>query len=897
MRRVTVLAVTLIVLFSVKLARAQLFMSAQFAHPCTTLTNYVTASVNVCIDATTNQIWYYDGRWIPFGGPPGPQGPVGPPGPQGPQGPPGPPGGGGGSTPTPTPTPIAGCVSYGFVAATSGNGKNNSPVSLLMPSAAQAGDVAFVFSNGGPVPPPPDSSWIPVPQAGIVNPYGASNCMLSVCPSTLVTMYHTVQSGEPGVLVTTFASSYGATELRVYRGLKVSNPVDVATVSINPPSPAPFPLTAVNSGVTPTSADEMLVGILGDESAVPGQNFTIFNGPVGFGNIDQQQVVQNGHAGIWGGDQVQGSPAAATAPLTWQLPSASSYEALALMLTAQCPGYPAPTPQPTPSPFPTLVPSPAPSPGQPQRANDLLWSLGVTSHVIQSHDTPQQLQEAIQYLGVRNDRDDFTCGTACGDNRDLNVTAFCPIHATTGVMYDGLTYEPGPIGTTVALELDVMASCNPGGNSLSSVEGPNEPNNAAGGAGLLVDRSRGAGVPFFGGIADGVTILGSNVFTSATGAFSSVDVGAVITTTNFPTGTTIASVIGSYPSTQVHMSQNATAGGSAQPWWIKATAQSVPCNSGGTWAGCAYQMADLYTALQRDPLLANLPLFDLTEPGAENDNVGLQFLTIPSGAGTSFPTGTNFAQYASLHNYVMCNGCSGVVDNQAWKAEDTGAGGSVGSWDGLIGNYLGTTFAHGFAALPDASGPTLPRVTTETGWPTGINISDDQIGKLLVNVYLSAAARGWYRTFLYQAIDDVDTFGLFQNTDPPAPKAAAIYIHNLTTILSDGSSKFYAVPFAYTIASEPITVHDWELEASTGLYSIAVWDDRPVGEGTDSIAVNLGTAQSVVKVYDVTRGVAPIATLTNVSVVNFDGVGGDPPLLSDHAMIIQFQGAVPPVVP
>ncbi|PMX02929.1 glycosyl hydrolase, partial [Pseudomonas sp. FW215-L1] len=83
-----------------------------------------------------------------------------------------------------------------------------------------------------------------------------------------------------------------------------------------------------------------------------------------------------------------------------------------------------------------------------------------------------------------------------------------------------------------------------------------------------------------------------------------------------------------------------------------------------------------------DPELQKYPVFHVSEGGAETDNVGLQFLAIPKGATTLLPAGTEFADYANVHNYVSANGV--LEDNQAWQAADP----TLNSrWDGLFGEY------------------------------------------------------------------------------------------------------------------------------------------------------------------------------------------------------------------
>jgi hypothetical protein len=120
------------------------------------------------------------------------------------------------------------------------------------------------------------------------------------------------------------------------------------------------------------------------------------------------------------------------------------------------------------------------------------------------------------------------------------------------------------------------------------------------------------------------------------------------------------------------------------------------CSSRGSFAPRARYMADEYAMVKGDPKLARYSVVDLTEPGAEPDNTGLQFLTIPSGQATWIPPGSIFADVANLHNYVLGNNQTAVTDNQAWNAESTP---NNGPWDGLQGEYCGKTWAKGCRAL------------------------------------------------------------------------------------------------------------------------------------------------------------------------------------------------------
>ena len=139
--------------------------------------------------------------------------------------------------------------------------------------------------------------------------------------------------------------------------MSTTTPIDLAGTNFNTSA------GAVSSGTspseTPSQIGDMLVGEIGHDSVVPGQNFTISNGPSGLGNVDQQIDIQNGHGGIWGGDLSLSGSTGPTGTLTWQFPSAATYAAATVLLTNQaCPGCPAPTP--TPSPIATPSPTPFP---------------------------------------------------------------------------------------------------------------------------------------------------------------------------------------------------------------------------------------------------------------------------------------------------------------------------------------------------------------------------------------------------------------------------------------------------------------------------------------------------------------------------------------------------------
>jgi hypothetical protein len=295
-----------------------------------------------------------------------------------------------------------------------------------------------------------------------------------------------------------------------------------------------------------------------------------------------------------------------------------------------------------------------------------------------------------------------------------------------------------------------------------------------------------------------------------------------------------------------------------------------------TFAPVAHLQRDLYAAVKADAALAGIPVFHSSEAGgAEPDDVGLQFLTIPTGANIAMPDGTRYADYANTHNYV-CGHTQQLVDNVAWNASDPTLN---GDWDGTYVEY-GHTWHKGFTGYASPDLVTLPKVTTETGWMTAGTgaITAEQQARVFLNLYASAFARGWSYTFIYMLRDDPaqGAWGLFDVQYNPKP--AAIYLHNLTTILGD-TATVSPHHLDYAIASSPATLHDLLLETSRGTFELVVWNDRPSG-GSDDIVVDLKRPRASVTIYDPTTGTAPIETMTNVASVALT--------LTDHPVVIEL---------
>jgi hypothetical protein len=299
-----------------------------------------------------------------------------------------------------------------------------------------------------------------------------------------------------------------------------------------------------------------------------------------------------------------------------------------------------------------------------------------------------------------------------------------------------------------------------------------------------------------------------------------------------------------------------------------------------SWMAVAKLQRDLYLAVKSDPELAPYPVWSISEAGGQQDNTGLQFLTIPPGAQTLMPDGTTYADYANVHNYIYHPHSPYPANNKVWDAADPSAASKV---DGLYGNF-GVTWAKGFRGYTQAQLDALPRVTTETGATIEGPVTEAVQGLYLMNIYLAQFARGTSYTSVYLLRDRTDEAGNqaygFFNADY-SPRKAATYLHNLTTILADSATREEPGRLDFEIDHQPDTVHDLLLQHSSGTFQLIVWDERRHGE--DRITVRLGAAPASVKVYDPSVGVEALKAQTPDAAIELT--------LSDHPVVIAIAPA------
>jgi len=296
-----------------------------------------------------------------------------------------------------------------------------------------------------------------------------------------------------------------------------------------------------------------------------------------------------------------------------------------------------------------------------------------------------------------------------------------------------------------------------------------------------------------------------------------------------------------------------------------------------SWLPVAHYQRDLYAAVKSDPELKNFPVYGVSEAGAEDDNAGLQFLTIPENAKTLMPAGTRFCDFLNCHNYV-CGTNNRIGENQATLAASVRPKSPI---DHLFGNH-GKTWRKKFDGYTEQQLETLPKVTTETGWrsdktPAG----DDLQGKLLINVFLAQYKAGWAHTFIYEFTDDADGAFGFYKADLVTPRKAAVYLHNFTAILSDHAPKGSPAretpgTLVFSIPDQPASVHELLLQNSDGKFDLIVWGERI--KGGDDVTVNFAIPHRAIEVYDPTIGVKPTQSLVQSKAVSLN--------VSDHAIIL-----------
>ena len=322
--------------------------------------------------------------------------------------------------------------------------------------------------------------------------------------------------------------------------------------------------------------------------------------------------------------------------------------------------------------------------------------------------------------------------------------------------------------------------------------------------------------------------------------------------------------------------------GSNEPNNWEITYQEEKGGGKNSWLPVAYMHRDLYKMVKNNPKLKNYPVWATCETGAQTDNVGLQFLTIPENAQTLMPPGTVFADYANCHNYITHPSWSGLHNNQTWQSANPSKNCPV---DGLYGNF-GNTWMNHFQGYSEEELLTLPKVTTETGFAIApeSGVTEEIQARLYLNLYFSQFKRGWKHTAIYllkgRSNEPAHESYAFYTLDYK-PKKAAHYLHNLTTILACDKAIKHPGEMQYTIPDQPETTHDLLLQKGKGCFLLALWGERFADNVTDEIKVVFGKKIKKISVFDPTTGVSAIRELKNTDSVEIS--------LSNHPLILEIE--------
>ncbi|MDR0547010.1 MAG: hypothetical protein LBG77_05440, partial [Dysgonamonadaceae bacterium] len=310
------------------------------------------------------------------------------------------------------------------------------------------------------------------------------------------------------------------------------------------------------------------------------------------------------------------------------------------------------------------------------------------------------------------------------------------------------------------------------------------------------------------------------------------------------------------------------------------------------YIGLAKYHRDFYTAVKADPVVGSYPVWSSTDAGgAQEQNVGLQFIEVPAGVARGGSMGvdpliedeTKFADVATVHNYF--SRWTSRVNNHTWMAADP-----LNTTVNSLKSNFGTTWRNHYEGYTDEQLVALPRVTTETGATIdNYEYSEEYQGLTYLSCYLAQFKQGFQYTAMYIMRDRTDesgnqTYGFYKGDY--TPRLSAHYLHNLTSVLADYPSIENPGELAYGIQaaadspnSDISTVHDFLLQKNNGVMYLVVWGERyQRSSKADKIEVRFGKTLGKVNVYSPAQydaskpdaGVKPVATYENTDVINLE---------------------------
>jgi len=193
----------------------------------------------------------------------------------------------------------------------------------------------------------------------------------------------------------------------------------------------------------------------------------------------------------------------------------------------------------------------------------------------------------------------------------------------------------------------------------------------------------------------------------------------------------------------------------------------------------------------------------------------------------------------------------------------------------------------------------VPFVTTETGYCTGggscgsfSNVNADVQAKMILSDYFDhAMVSNCIAVYPFAMLDGAGNanWGLFDSTN--TAKEAATAIHNLTTILADGSANattFTPGNVTYSLSGMPTNSNNIVVAFGNGQFGIILWNETPIWNSSTQQQITISSssvtltlpAGSSGSVYNPISGTSAISTFTSTSSVALS--------LNDAPLIVIF---------
>lgn len=301
----------------------------------------------------------------------------------------------------------------------------------------------------------------------------------------------------------------------------------------------------------------------------------------------------------------------------------------------------------------------------------------------------------------------------------------------------------------------------------------------------------------------------------------------------------------------------------------------------GSFIPVANFQRDWYAAIKADPILKNIPVWSVTATGAQRENVGLQYLTVPGSSAAIFPAGTAYADGLNIHVYSVFDGSPTSVT-------------STNYFDLQLNNEFVSTYRNHYTGYTLEQAKALPKAITEFGYHTGGGpgpaVDLPTQAKNIATGLFNAFVQGYSVVCIYDLYDIGDGFGIFSKTG--TPRTTATYLHNLTSIMDDSglqAATFSPGILKFFLSGMPSTGIYQLFQKSDGHFQLVIWNNvanynlvtqQAIPVAPVNVTVSLETTKADMKVFNPTIGVYAINQTTDATDITVS--------LADYPMIIDI---------